>query len=99
MKQLKQSRRSFIKGAASIGAFNLVPAKVLWGATAPSNQLTRALIGFGSIAQSHNHLPYKGSRLIGLCDPDQLHVAQGLEAAKKEGWGDVKAYADCTKHL
>ena len=99
MKQLKQSRRSFIKGAASIGAFNLVPAKVLWGATAPSNQLTRALIGFGSIAQSHNHLPYKGSRLIGLCDPDQLHVAQGLEAAKKEGWGDIKAYADFTKLL
>jgi predicted dehydrogenase len=99
MKQLKQSRRSFIKGAASIGAFNLVPAKVLWGATAPSNQLTRALIGFGSIAWSHNHLPYKGSRLIGLCDPDQLRVTQGLEAAKKAGWGDIKAYADFTKLL
>ena len=91
---MKQTRRSFLKGAAAIGAFNLVPAKVLWGADAPSNQLTRALIGFGSIAHSENHLPFKGSRLVGLCDPDQLRVAEGLEAAEKNGWGKVKAYND-----
>ena len=91
---MNQSRRSFLKGAAAIGAFNLVPAKVLWGADAPSNQLTRALIGFGSIAHSENHLPFKGSRLVGLCDPDQLRVAEGLEAAEKNGWGKVKAYKD-----
>ena len=91
---MKQSRRAFLKGAAAIGAFNLVPAKVLWGADAPSNQLTRALIGFGSIAHSENHLPFKGSRLVGLCDPDQLRVAEGLEAAEKNGWGKVKAYKD-----
>ena len=58
------SRRDLLKGAAAFGAFNLIPAKVLWGAEAPSNQLTRALIGFGSIAHSENHLPYKGSRLV-----------------------------------
>ena len=91
---MNQSRRSFLKGAVAIGAFNLVPAKVLWGANAPSNQLTRALIGFGSIAHSENHLPFKGSRLVGLCDPDQLRVAEGLEAAEKNGWGKVKAYKD-----
>lgn len=91
---MNQSRRSFLKGAAAIGAFNLVPAKVLWGADAPSNQLTRALIGFGSIAHSENHLPFKGSRLVGLCDPDQLRVAEGLKAAEKNGWGKVKAYKD-----
>ena len=91
---MKQTRRSFLKGAAAIGAFNLVPAKVLWGADAPSNQLTRALIGFGSIAHSENHLPFNGSRLVGLCDPDQLRVAEGLEAAEKNGWGKVKAYKD-----
>ena len=91
---MNQSRRSFLKGAAAIGAFNLVPAKVLWGADAPSNQLTRALIGFGSIAHSENHLPFKGSRLVGLCDPDQLRVAEGLETAEKNGWGKVKAYKD-----
>ena len=73
---MNASRREFLKGAAAVGAFNIIPARVLWGATAPSNQLTRALIGFGGIAHSNNHLGYKGSRLVGLCDPDQLHVAE-----------------------
>ena len=53
-----------------------------------------ALIGFGGIAHSENHLPYKGSRLIGLCDPDQLRVKDGLVSAEKHGWGKVKAYKD-----
>ena len=89
---MKASRREFIRGAAALGAFNIVPAKVLWGATAPSNQLTRALIGFGAIAQSDNHLPYKGSRLIGLCDPFEARVQAGLAAAAKHGWGAIKGY-------
>ena len=91
---MRNSRRDFLKASAAFGAFNLIPAKVLWGATAPSNQLTRALIGFGSIAHSDNHLPFKGSRLVGLCDPDQLHVKEGLDCAAKQGWGQVKAYKD-----
>ena len=96
---MNTSRREFLRGAAAVGAFNIIPARVLWGATAPSNQLTRALIGFGSIAHSENHLAYKGSRLVGLCDPDQLHVAEGLTCAEKAGWGKVKAYADFLKIL
>ena len=89
---MKNTRREFLKGAAAIGAFNLIPAKVLWGATAPSNQLTRALIGFGCIAHSENHLPFKGSRLIGLCDPFDCRVAAGLKCAQEAGWGKIKAY-------
>ena len=89
---MKASRRAFLKTAGAAGLFNLVPAKVLWGATAPSNQLTRALIGFGVIAHSDNHLPYKGSRLVGLCDPFDYRVKQGLACAEKAGWGKVKAY-------
>ena len=85
-------RREFLKGMAAAGVFNIVPAKVLWGATAPSNQLTRALIGFGGIAHSGNHLLYQGSRLVGLCDPDELHVKEGLEEAEKAGWGRIKPY-------
>ena len=85
-------RRTFIKTAGAFGVFNIVPAKVLWGATTPSNQLTRALIGFGCIAHSANHLPFKGSRLIGLCDPYAPRVTAGLAAAEKAGWGKVKAY-------
>ncbi len=88
---MKTSRRSFIKGAGAIGAFNLIPAKVLWGAEAPSNQLTRALIGCGSIASSENHLPYGGSRLVGACDPDEGR-AIGMVNRAKGRWGNIKHY-------
>ena len=86
------TRRSLLKASAAFGAFNIAPARALWGATAPSNQLTRALIGFGVIAQSANHLPFKGSRLVGLCDPYEARVRHGLARAEKCGWGKVKAY-------
>ena len=75
------SRRQFLKTAAVAAGFSIVPSRVLWGATAPSNQLTRALIGFGAIAHSANHLPYKGSRLVGLCDPFKDRVTAGIKAA------------------
>ena len=87
-------RRDFLGRAAAFGAFSIVPASVLRGETAPSNQLTRALIGFGSIAHSANHLPFKGSRLIGLCDPYVARVKAGLAAAEKHGFGRVKAYGN-----
>ncbi len=89
-----QNRRDFLRGAAAIGAFAIVPASVLRGETAPSNQLTRALIGFGAIARSANHLPFKGSRLIGLCDPYDDRVKAGLKAAADNGFGKVKAYGN-----
>ena len=87
-----QTRRQFLKTAAAGAGISIVPARVLWGAEAPSNQLTRALIGFGCIAHSTSHLKYKGSRLIGLCDPFEYRVRHGLATAEKEGWGKVKAY-------
>ena len=90
--EIGRSRRSFIRGALAVGAFNIVPSRVLASATAPSNQLTRALIGFGCIAHSANHLPFKGSRLIGLCDPWKERQDYGLVCAEKSGWGKVKAY-------
>ena len=92
-------RRQFLKSAAAFGSFSIVPAKVLWGAEAPSNQLTRALIGFGGIARSHNHLDYKGSRLIGLCDPDAHRVSDGIRICAEKGWGKVKAYENFVKLL
>ena len=96
---MKTNRRTFIRNAAAFGALNIIPAKVLWGEEAPSNQLTRALIGFGGIAHSENHMAFKGSRLVGLCDPDAAHVAEGLSVAEANGWGKVKAYANFLKLL
>ena len=87
-----QKRREFLKNAAALSLFSIAPAHVLRGQTVPSNQLTRALIGFGAIAHSANHLPFKGSRLIGLCDPYEARVKAGLFHAEKNGWGKVKAY-------
>ena len=46
-------RRGFLLNVGAAGLFNLVPAKVLWGATAPSNQLTRELVGSWAL-----YLPY-----------------------------------------
>ena len=89
---MNMTRRELLKASAAAGLFNIIPAKVLWGAEAPSNRLTRALIGFGCIAHSANHLPFKGSRLIGLCDPWEARVRAGLDAAEKNGWGRIKAY-------
>ena len=89
---MKMTRRELLKASTAFGALNIIPAKVLWGATAPSNQLTRALIGFGCIAQSGNHLGFKGSRLIGVCDPFAARVRHGLACAEKNGWGKIKAY-------
>ena len=91
---MKMKRREFLKTAAGAGLFMITPYKVLFGAETPSNTLTRALIGFGSIAHSANHLPYKGSRLVGLCDPFEYRVRSGLAAAEKIGWGKIKAYKD-----
>ncbi len=86
------TRRDVLKTTAAAGLFSIVPAGVLRGETAPSNQLTRALIGFGGIARSANHLTFKGSRLIGVCDPYKSRVADGLRLAAEKGWGTIKAY-------
>ena len=96
---MKANRRQFLKAAGAFGAINLIHAKVLWGAEVPSNQLTRALIGFGCIAHSENHLPYRGSRLVGLCDPFDYRVAAGLKCAADAGWGKVKAYRNFLRLL
>ena len=93
------TRREALKAAAGAGLFSIVPAGVLRGETAPSNQLTRALIGFGCIAQSGNHLPFRGSRLIGLCDPYASRVRHGLDRAAQCGWGKVKAYGNFVELL
>ena len=96
---MKMKRREFLKTAAGAGLFTIAPYKVLFGEDTPSNTLTRALIGFGSIAHSANHLPYKGSRLVGLCDPFEYRVANGLAEAEKNGWGKIKGYKNFVELL
>jgi myo-inositol 2-dehydrogenase / D-chiro-inositol 1-dehydrogenase len=85
------SRRDFVKGAAAAASgFSIVPRHVLGGAgfTAPSDELTRAVIGVGGMGRGH--LRYQGARLLAVCDVDEGHLNQ---AVKLVGDG-VKGYKD-----
>ncbi|MBO5643563.1 MAG: Gfo/Idh/MocA family oxidoreductase [Kiritimatiellae bacterium] len=96
---MRMTRREMLKASSAFAAFNIIPAKVLFGAEAPSNQLTRALIGYGAIARHPWHLKRTESRLIGLCDPFAARVKQGQKEAEMFGWGKIKAYENFIKLL
>ncbi len=87
-------RRAFLQRVVAAATFSIVPARLLRSETAPSNQLTRALIGFGGIARSGNHLGYKATKLVALCDPDANRVQEGVVLAEKRGYGKVFACND-----
>lgn len=84
------SRRNFLKAglAASCGLL-IVPRHVLGGQgyTAPSDELTRAIIGVGGMGKAHFRYP---GRLLAVCDVDRAHLQEALELA---GPG-VKGYFD-----
>lgn len=84
-------RRSFLKkGAFAAAAFMVVPRHVLGGAgyIAPSDELTKAIIGCGGIGNG-NHLGREG-RLVALCDVDR----QRLDSTLAKVDNSVKAYHD-----
>ena len=87
-------RRDFLKRAGAVAVFTVIPAHVLRSETAPSNQLTRAILGFGNIAHSQNHLGNKATRLVALCDPDATRVQEGILQAEKNGYGKIFACRD-----
>jgi myo-inositol 2-dehydrogenase/D-chiro-inositol 1-dehydrogenase len=84
-------RRDFLKKAAAAAVgFTIVPRFVLGGQgyIAPSDELTKAVIGVGSMGLGH--IAYEGARLLAVCDVDANHLAQGMEA----GGPGVKGYRD-----
>ena len=85
------NRRQFIKRAAATAAgLMIVPRHVLGGAgyAAPSDQLTKAIIGVGGMGMGH--IPYEGTRVLAVCDVDRNHLQAALDKAGK----DAKGYAD-----
>lgn len=85
------SRRSFVKKSFAITAgISIIPRHVMGGTNflAPSDQLTKAVIGVGGMGQGH--LNYEGTKLLAICDVDGKHLANTL---KKVG-PDVKGYRD-----
>ncbi len=74
------SRRDFFSRTALAAAgLVIVPRHVLGGPgyTAPSDTLTKAVIGVGGMGQGH--LSYPGSRLVAVCDVDAGHLKTALE--------------------
>jgi len=76
------TRRRFLKsGLTATAAVAIVPRFVLGGQgyTAPSDELTKAVIGVGGMGRGH--LRYPGSRLVAVCDVDSNHLKRALEIA------------------
>jgi myo-inositol 2-dehydrogenase/D-chiro-inositol 1-dehydrogenase len=86
-----QSRRDFIKKSAlAIGAFAIVPRHVLGGPgfMAPSDTLTKAIIGVGGMGRGH--IEYEGTKVVAMCDVDKNHLKDAIALAG----GNVRGYSD-----
>lgn len=84
MKPDRYGRRSFIrKSASAVFAITVVPRHVLGGTgfTAPSDQLTKGIIGLGGMGRGH--IPYEGTRVVALCDVDRKHLDMALSITGK----------------
>ena len=89
----KISRRQFLKSALyTAGAFTIIPRHVLGGSgfTAPSDQLTKAVIGVGGMGKYHLQRVNPSARLLAVCDVDRNHLQQALERVETE----VQGYHD-----
>jgi predicted dehydrogenase len=70
------SRREFIrKSAIAAATFTIVPRFVLGkGYIAPSDQLTKGIIGVGGMGK--NHIPYGNTKVVAICDVDKNHLQE-----------------------
>jgi predicted dehydrogenase len=91
MNEKSTNRREFVKRSAIVAAgLSIIPRHVMGGTgfLAPSDQLTKGVIGVGAMGQGH--LNYEGTRLLAVCDADSRHLNKTLERAGS----DVKGYRD-----
>ena len=91
MKKQQESRRRFLKNSlGALAAFSIVPRHVLGrGYLAPSDQLTKAVIGVGGMGRGH--FGYAGTRVVAICDVDKNHLQQALDMLGGKG---VKTFSD-----
>ena len=86
-----RSRRSFLKNSiGAVAAFTIVPRHVLGGKNfiAPSDQLTKAVIGVGGMGRGH--FEYAGTRVVAICDVDSNHIKESLKLLPQ----GVKTFTD-----
>jgi predicted dehydrogenase len=84
------SRRKFLgQSVLGLAAFSIVPRHVLGkGYLAPSDQLTKAIVGTGGMGRGH--ISYAGTRVVAMCDVDKKNLQLGLDKVEK----GVKAFSD-----
>ena len=91
MNNKKANRRDFVKKSlfAATG-ISIIPRHVMGGQNfiAPSDQLTKAIIGVGGMGQGHIH--YEGTKLVAVCDADAQHLSNTLQKVGQF----VKGYRD-----
>jgi len=94
------SRRAFLgSGAAAIAAPYLIPAAALGrdGGPAPSNRLTMAMIGLGSMGMRHikGFLQEDDCRIIAVCDVDAQRRSDAVDEVNRHyGSADCADYND-----
>lgn len=89
------NRRQFLKTVGAAGLFTIIPRRVLGGQgyVAPSDQLTKGIIGTGGIGRSSLHFTSDDRcRLVALCDVDAQHLQNGMNQAKEKLNITPKAY-------
>ena len=94
---MKTNRRTFLKTLGGVGLFSIVPRNVLGGTgyIAPSDQLTKGIIGTGGIGMSSSHFSTsEACRLVAVCDVDKKHLDNAVTQGKKRFNEDLKAYDD-----
>ncbi|MGV3558318.1 Gfo/Idh/MocA family oxidoreductase [Larkinella arboricola] len=85
------SRRTFLKQSlGTLAAFTIVPRHVLGkGYLAPSDQLTKGIIGVGGMGRGH--IGYAGTRVAAICDVDRTHLELAKGLIKDPG---LKTFSD-----
>ncbi len=76
----------------ALAAFTIVPRHVLGGTgfLAPSDTLTKAVIGVGGMGRGH--FAYAGTKTVAVCDVDTRHIQLALDAL--DGGKGVKTFRD-----
>jgi len=83
------TRRQFFKTVGTLGLFTIVPRSVLGrGFIAPSDQLTKGIIGVGGMGRGH--ISYDGTRVVAMCDVDKNHLSQAAALVKDK----INLYSD-----
>ena len=89
------NRRDFLKSLGGAALLTIVPRNVLGGPDhiAPSDQLTKGIIGTGGIGRSSYHFTSnEACRLVALCDVDNNHLTQAQNMAKQRFGQECATY-------